>query len=538
MIPFASQRANGQDLATHLQNAQDNDYLEVANLRGAVADDLHGAFAEWEVQAHALTKCRNYLYSLSINPDPAQGPLARSQYMDYIDRTERSLGLGGQPRAVVFHIKNGREHCHVVWSRIDAERRKAVQLSFDRDKLMMVTRQFAREHGLSLPKGYEREGTRGRQATQYEMAQRRATALTKDQRIEAVTEAWRQSDTPKAFVAALSDQGYILATGNKPYVLVDLYGYMNTVPKLIGDKQVRTQDIRAFLERDYPVHELPTVEDAKAMAADHRQQLKAFRETEDRAEQVERLKERQTVRRREAEAACNAVLTRQKTERQALAGRHAAQRRSLKTAYLAKGRRIRRERQAKRPTGLAAFLGRMSGVELVRRKVHRFQDRQRLERYRADRDRLKDRQRQETAELSCAHRMQGLDAASKLRNLGKLDTRERRALEETFVRERNERARSGRAQMPALNLALKPPGRQPKLIRAAGRHRHGADTRQRVDAASPPADPIELTPTFDRAAEGGPRRKERSDGESRAQSRKGAQQSREGRNKDRSGRDR
>ena len=46
MIPKASQRAGGQDLATHLLNALDNEYVEVAEVSGAVASDLHGAFAE------------------------------------------------------------------------------------------------------------------------------------------------------------------------------------------------------------------------------------------------------------------------------------------------------------------------------------------------------------------------------------------------------------------------------------------------------------------------------------------------------------
>ena len=151
MIPKASQRGLGQDLATHLQNAYDNEYLEIAELRGAVASDLHGAFAEWEVCAHAMTGCRNYLYSLSVNPDPAQGQLTRAQYLDYVDRVEAKLNLSGQPRAIVFHIKEGREHCHVVWSRIDVEHSKAVHQAFDHQKLMMVTREFAREHGLALP---------------------------------------------------------------------------------------------------------------------------------------------------------------------------------------------------------------------------------------------------------------------------------------------------------------------------------------------------------------------------------------------------
>ena len=170
MIPFASQRGGGQDLATHVQNAYDNEIAEVVHIRGAVADDLHGAFKEWEIQADALTRCDKYLYSLSVNPDPAQGPLTRDQYMDYVKRVEEAMGLNQQPRAIVFHTKEGREHCHVVWSRIDAEQRRAVHLAFDRDKLMRVTRAFARDHGLMLQRGYEKSRQIGQESL-YEQVQ-------------------------------------------------------------------------------------------------------------------------------------------------------------------------------------------------------------------------------------------------------------------------------------------------------------------------------------------------------------------------------
>ena len=46
-----------------------------------------------------------------------------------------SLKLVGQPRAIVFHTKNGRQHCHVVWSRIYPDDSKAVQIDHDRYKL-------------------------------------------------------------------------------------------------------------------------------------------------------------------------------------------------------------------------------------------------------------------------------------------------------------------------------------------------------------------------------------------------------------------
>jgi hypothetical protein len=121
MIPKGNQRGGGQNLATHLMNSYTNERVEIADVRGTVAQDLHGAFREWFAESKA-TKCTEYLYSLSINPDNRQGDLTRDQYMDFIARTEKKLGLAAQPRAVVFHVKKGREHCHVVWSRIDLEK--------------------------------------------------------------------------------------------------------------------------------------------------------------------------------------------------------------------------------------------------------------------------------------------------------------------------------------------------------------------------------------------------------------------------------
>ena len=97
MIPKASQRGGGQQLATHLLNSVDNERAEVLDMRGAVARDLHGAFAEWEAAASA-TNCRKYLYSLSINPDPQQRRLSREEVADFITRAETRLGLKRRTR--------------------------------------------------------------------------------------------------------------------------------------------------------------------------------------------------------------------------------------------------------------------------------------------------------------------------------------------------------------------------------------------------------------------------------------------------------
>jgi Phage integrase family len=50
MVPKGSQRGGGQQLATHLLNEFDNDRVELADLRGAIAQDLHGVFADSNVR--------------------------------------------------------------------------------------------------------------------------------------------------------------------------------------------------------------------------------------------------------------------------------------------------------------------------------------------------------------------------------------------------------------------------------------------------------------------------------------------------------
>jgi len=74
---------------------------------------------------------RSRLQRLHHNPHAsintrADERLPPEQRMQAIDRLEKDLGLTGQPRAVVVHEKEGREHCHVVWSRIDLDKMRTI----------------------------------------------------------------------------------------------------------------------------------------------------------------------------------------------------------------------------------------------------------------------------------------------------------------------------------------------------------------------------------------------------------------------------
>ena len=66
---------------------------------------------------------------------------------------EQKLGLEDQPRAIVFHEKDGRRHCHAVWSRIDAQEMKAINLPFFKNRLMEISRELYLEHGWDMPHG-------------------------------------------------------------------------------------------------------------------------------------------------------------------------------------------------------------------------------------------------------------------------------------------------------------------------------------------------------------------------------------------------
>ncbi|MFD0986240.1 relaxase/mobilization nuclease domain-containing protein [Methyloligella solikamskensis] len=272
MILKGNARSSGSDLASHLLNLYDNDSVEIDELTQTQATDLHGAFAEFEAVATG-TRCRKPLYSLSINPAE---PLTRDQYRAVIDRIGDKLGLSDQPRAVVFHVKQGadgvaREHCHVVWSRIDVTGMKAVQLSHDRQKLRSVAQELAAEfehplpEGLARNRGAERYNGQARDVGVGELAQSGRSGLQADARRAAITEAYLNSARGKAFQAALEQRGYFLARGDKRgFVVVDRAGHVHSLPRQISG--ANTKDVRAKLAPLSP-DDLPDVKTVRARIA-------------------------------------------------------------------------------------------------------------------------------------------------------------------------------------------------------------------------------------------------------------------------------
>lgn len=95
MILKGNQRGNGRELANHLMHGKENEHIELHELRGFAAEDLHGAMQESEAIAKG-TRCKNHLFSLSLNP-PQDEQVSVETFELAISRIEGELGREGQP---------------------------------------------------------------------------------------------------------------------------------------------------------------------------------------------------------------------------------------------------------------------------------------------------------------------------------------------------------------------------------------------------------------------------------------------------------
>ena len=234
MILKASQRAGASALATHLQKLDENDHVELHEVRGFVAQDIQGALREAYAVSRA-TNCKQYLFSVSLSP-PEHEKASITAFERAIDELEHRVGLTGQPRVIVFHEKNGRRHAHCVWSRIRSPELKAINLPFFKMKLRDLSRELYIEHGWQMPRGLVRSEERNPlnfSREEWQQAKRLGRDVVKIK--EAFQDAWAISDSKIAFANALEARGYYLARGDRRgYVALDLQGEIYAIARWTG----------------------------------------------------------------------------------------------------------------------------------------------------------------------------------------------------------------------------------------------------------------------------------------------------------------
>jgi len=236
MILKASQRSGAKQLATHLLKTEENEHVEVHELRGFMADNLQGALKEIQAVSQG-TRCKQFMFSLSLNP-PQTENVPIKHFENALADIEKELGLEGQPRVVLFHEKEGRRHAHCVWSRIDTEVMKAINLPHYKYKLRDISKQLYLKHGWQMPRGLI--DSKKRDPRNFTLAEwQQAKRMNEDPKTikSLFQECWAVSDSGKAFTQALKERGFYLARGDRRgFVAVDYRGEVFSLSRWVGVK--------------------------------------------------------------------------------------------------------------------------------------------------------------------------------------------------------------------------------------------------------------------------------------------------------------
>ncbi len=230
----------------------------------------------------AGTRCEKSLYHAAMSPEPPHR-LTPEQRAEAISVLEEKLGLVNHARVVVMHEKLGREHIHIVWSRIDTERMRSVSDSHNYRKHEEVARELERRFGHDRVQGahHERDGVQrpNRTPSRAELRQEERTGIKGKLVKQEVTGLFRASDGPEAFRAALEDKGYIIAPGDRrDFVIVDRKGGIHSLARRIdGLRAAALREFMGPLDRTT----LPSIEQAKQIADERErraQEAKSARE--------------------------------------------------------------------------------------------------------------------------------------------------------------------------------------------------------------------------------------------------------------------
>jgi hypothetical protein len=358
VILKAKERGDAPQLARYLLDQRDNEHVELHEVRGFISDDLIDAFGE----AHAIaqgTRCENYMFSMSFNP-PEGAHTSIEAFEKAIDQVEEKLGLQGQPRAVIFHEKNGRRHAHAVWSRIDSERMRSINISHYKVKLRDLSRQLFLEHDWDMPRGLEDQRLRDPLSfTRAEWQQAKRIGLDPKEIKAVFRKAWETSDNRAAFEQALAERGFVLARGDRrAFVAVDYRGEVYGIARKAG---VKAKEVAAKLGDPT---ELPSVDTVKAEIASRMTgKIKEF------IEQAEKDAQRRS-----------AFIEFRKAE---VVGRHVEERRALSEAHEKRWQAETLARAARLPKGFSGIWHRLTGRYA---KVKAQNERETLEALRRDRD--------------------------------------------------------------------------------------------------------------------------------------------------------
>lgn len=259
-------------LATHLLNANDNDACEVWDIDGhAKPNDLKTALIDYYEMVQ-LTKGKTGLFMISLNPEPGE-EMNEEQFYKAITKAEKTFNLEGQPKAIVRHFKNDRNHIHVVWQTTDVESRKnKAELFYYQKKCINLARELEIELG-HKPVSNEKSNS---SFNEKERGQRKRQAkdLSPAERKKQIQKIFNSAKDSTEFVLKMKEQGYSVGQGKVGICLVDENGQVFNLEKEIKVKTTQ-KELKEYF-RNHP-DKLP---DASRMSIEKKSQQKTKKRKE------------------------------------------------------------------------------------------------------------------------------------------------------------------------------------------------------------------------------------------------------------------
>jgi len=264
MIINGGSRSNALWFTNHLTNAGENERVTLCEIRNLAASTVSESFQEMGAIAQT-TQCKNWFYHANINPRGNE-LLTSEQWQTAVDRLETNLNLTDHARFVVEHKKYGRTHRHVIWSRIDTDRMRAVAMTDDYEQHQITARSLERSFGLQPEESvFERGGTKARperRPENWETFRGKRSGIDPHTVKNEVTALWKSAKSGKKFAEELKARGYVLARGDKSlFCLVDKAGDSHSLTRRIAG--IRLAQLVKFM-KDITHKSLPSVDEARA----------------------------------------------------------------------------------------------------------------------------------------------------------------------------------------------------------------------------------------------------------------------------------
>jgi hypothetical protein len=151
MIIKSHIRGGFRSAADYLKEQGQNEKTRLVEISDPHAKTLDEAFrAMWAVAEG--TRAKKPLHHISINPMKDER-LTDKQVLRIVERLEEKYGYtkGDHQRVIVEHIKDGRQHFHVMWNRVSLSTGRPIYPYMHKKQSKIAAREMEIELGLKKP---------------------------------------------------------------------------------------------------------------------------------------------------------------------------------------------------------------------------------------------------------------------------------------------------------------------------------------------------------------------------------------------------